>query len=156
MLYLEFVIVLDRDKGLDKSLWEVFKQNHVTNCVLHIKQNVKTYFGPKAAELVFPIATTFSTIQDKKFLEQLKQISPNAYEYLDNIDMEHWHNMQWIKTWKYPPEARLPPRYGVVTSNTSECINSMIDNYRSEGWTDLLEGVLGDVVATHTDIWMDS
>ena len=30
----------------------------------------------------------------------------------------------------------------MVTSNTSECINSIIDDYRSEGWTDLLEGVL--------------
>ena len=50
--------------------------------------------------------------------------------------------MQWIRTWKYPPEGKLTPRYGVVTSNTSECINSMIDEYRSEGWIDLLEGVL--------------
>ena len=108
----------------------------------HIKQNVQTHFGPKAAKLVFPIATAFSTIQEEKFVEQLKQVSPNAYEYLDNIDMEHWCNIQWIKTWKYPPEARLPPRYGVVTSNTSECINSMIDDNRSERWTDLLEGVL--------------
>ena len=40
------------------------------------------------------------------------------------------------------PTGSKPPRYGVVTSNTSECINSMIDDYRSEGWTDLLEGVL--------------
>ena len=47
--------------------------------------------------------------------------------------------MQWIKAWKYPPEAQLPR---VVTSNTSECINLMIDDYTSEGWTDLLEGVL--------------
>ena len=29
-----------------------------------------------------------------------------------------------------------------VTSNISECINSMIENYRSEGWTDLLVGAL--------------
>ena len=91
---------------------------------------------------MFPIATAFSTIQEEKFVEQLKQISPNAYEYLDNIDMEHWHNTQWIKTWKYQPGERLPVWYGVITSNTSECINSMIDDYRSEGWTDLLEGVL--------------
>ena len=56
--------------------------------------------------------------------------------------MEHWHNTQWIKTQKFPPESRLPPRYGMVMSNTSECINSMIDYYRNEGWTDLLEGVL--------------
>ena len=45
-------------------------------------------------------------------------------------------------TKKLPPPQRLPPRYGVVTSNTSECINSMIDDYRSEGWTDLLKGTL--------------
>ena len=76
MLYLKFVFVLEGDKGL-----EVFPQNHATNCVHHIKQNVKTHFGPKAAEMVFPIATAFSTIQEEKFLEQLKQISPNAYEY---------------------------------------------------------------------------
>ena len=83
--------------------------------------------------MVFPIATAFSTIQEEKFLEQLKQISPNAYVYLDNIPIEHWHNTQWIKTWKFPLEARLPPRHGVVTSNTSECINSIIDDYKSEG-----------------------
>ena len=75
-------------------------------------------------------------------MEQLKQIPPNAYEFLDNIDMENWHNTQWIKTWKYLPEARLPPMYRVVTSNMSESINSIIDDYRSEGWTYLLEGVL--------------
>ena len=56
--------------------------------------------------------------------------------------MEHWCNTQWIKSWKYQLGARLPPRYGVVTSNTSECINSMFDDYRNEEWTDLLEGVL--------------
>ena len=80
MLYRKFVIVLDRDKGLDKSLCEVFLGNHTTNCVHHIKQNgtPMTNFGPKAAEPVFPIATAFSTIQEEKFVEQLKKVSPNA------------------------------------------------------------------------------
>ena len=76
MLYLKFVIVLDRDKGLDKSLCEVFLGNHVTDCFHHIKQNGMTNFGRKAAELVFPIATAFSTIQEEKFVEQLKKVSP--------------------------------------------------------------------------------
>ena len=31
---------------------------------------------------------------------------------------------------------------GIVTSNTSECINSMIEEYQGESWPDLLEGVL--------------
>ena len=66
MLCPKFVIVLDRDKGLDKSLCDAFPENHVTNCVHHIRQHVKTHFGPKAAILVFPIATVFSTIQEEK------------------------------------------------------------------------------------------
>ena len=43
--YSKFVFVSDRDKGLDKSLWEIFPRNHATNCVHHIKQNVKSRFG---------------------------------------------------------------------------------------------------------------
>ena len=68
--------------------------------------------------------------------------SSSAYEYLEKIPMVQWHNTQWVMTRKLSLTQRLSPRYGIVTSNTSECINSMIDDYRSEGWTDLLEGSL--------------
>ena len=60
--YSKFVFVSDKDKGLDKSLARTFATNHVTNCVHHIKHNVKTWFGPKAGEMVIPIATAFATI----------------------------------------------------------------------------------------------
>ena len=50
--------------------------------------------------------------------------------------------MQGITTWKLPPQQQLPSWSSVVTSNTSDCINSMIDDYRSGGLTDLLEGIL--------------
>ena len=33
---------------------------------------MKTQFGPKAAEMVFPIANAFSMIQEESLLEQLK------------------------------------------------------------------------------------
>ena len=137
-----FVFISERDKALDKSLSEIFPSNHATNCVHHIKQNVKPQFGLKAAEMVFPIANAFSTIQEETLLEQLKTKSTSAYDYLGKIPMEQWCNMQCITTWKLPPQHPLPPQYGVVTSNMSECINSMIDDYRSEWWTDLLEGIL--------------
>ena len=80
------------------SLSEIFPRNHATNCVHHIKQNVKTKFGPKAAEMGFPIATAFSTIQEETSLSQLKTKSARAYEYLDRTPMEQWHNMHCIKT----------------------------------------------------------
>ena len=56
--------------------------------------------------------------------------------------MEQWHNLQWITPRKLPPQQQLPPRYGMVTSNMSECINSMTNDCRSDGWFDLLEEIL--------------
>ena len=35
--YSKFMLVSDRDKGLDKLLAETFPRNHATNCVHHIK-----------------------------------------------------------------------------------------------------------------------
>ena len=93
--YSKFVFASDRDKGLDKSLSTVFLRNHATNCVHHIKQNVKTQFGQKAAEMVFPIVTAFSGLKTK---------SASAYEYSDRIPMEQWCNTQWITTQKLPPQ----------------------------------------------------
>ena len=84
--YSKFVFVSDRDKGLDKSLSEIFPSNHA-NCVHHIKQNVKTQFGPKAAEMVFPIANVFSAIQEETLLEQLRMKSTSA--------MTIWKKSQW-------------------------------------------------------------
>ena len=70
--YSKFAFVSDRDKGLEKSLSKIFSRNHTTNCVHHISQNVKTWFGLNAAEIVFRIANAFSTIQEETLLEQLK------------------------------------------------------------------------------------
>ena len=63
------------------SLSEIFPRYHATNCVHHIKQNVKTQFGLNAAEMVFPIAYAFSTIQEETLMEQLKTKSAGAYDY---------------------------------------------------------------------------
>ena len=140
--YSKFVFISEKDKGLDKSLSEFSPRNHATNCVHHIKQNVKTWFGPKAAEMVFPIANALSMMQEETLLEQLKMKSASTYDNLEKIPMEQWHNRHWITTWNLPPQHQQPLWNGVMTSNMSECINSMIDEYRSEGWTDLLEGIL--------------
>ena len=107
-LYSKFVFISDQDKGLHKSLAEIFPNNHSTNCVYHIKQNVKSRFGAKAAVLVFPVAQAFSSIQEETLLEQLKAKLVNVYEYLEKIPLEHWCNSQWIITEKYPSHPCLP------------------------------------------------
>ena len=67
MLYPKFVFVSDRDKGLDKSLWEVFPQNHATNCVHHIKQNVKTLLVQKQQKWYSPLLLLFQQFKKRNF-----------------------------------------------------------------------------------------
>ena len=118
----------------DYRTWNIFNRLFATACPsVSVVEDDMLY-------LKFVFVSDTDKGPDKSLWELFPQ--PNAYEYLENIPMEHSCNMQWIKTCKYQLGARLPPRYGVVTSSTSECINSMIEDYRSEGWTDLLEGVL--------------
>ena len=52
----------------------------MTNCVHQIKQNVKTQFGLKAPEMVFPIATALSTVQEEMLLLNLHTNSACAYQ----------------------------------------------------------------------------
>ena len=99
----KFVFVTDTDKGLDKSLTEIFLRNHATNCVHHSRQNVKTWFGRNAAEMVFPIANAFSTTQEETLLEQLKTKSASAHDYLEKIGATAQYTMDFT-TWKLPPQ----------------------------------------------------
>ena len=140
--YSKFVFVSDRDKGLGKSLSENFPRNHATNCVHHIKQECENTDWSECRRNGIPNCYCFSTIQEETLLEQLITKSVGSYDYLEKLPMEQWHNMKWIMTQQLPPQHQLAPWYGVVTSNTNESINSMIDDSRSEGWTDLLEGIL--------------
>ena len=45
---------------------------------------MKIWHGLNAAEMVFPIANAFSTIQEETLLEQLKTKSASAYDYFPN------------------------------------------------------------------------
>ena len=69
--YSKYVFVSDQDKGLDKSLTITFPNNLATNCVHHKKENLRTRFGPKAAEMVFPIARAFSTVVEETYWMKL-------------------------------------------------------------------------------------
>ena len=66
--------------------------------------------------------------------------SAGAYDYLEKIQWSNGtiHNRLQHRSYHHNTDYHS----SMVTSNTCECINSMIDDYRTEGWTDLLEGIL--------------
>jgi hypothetical protein len=62
-----------------------------------------------------------------------------AATYLEGITMSGilWQSTQWLNA-----DPCLPPRYGIVTSNTSECVNNMFAEARNLCWPDALEKIL--------------
>jgi Transposase, Mutator family len=111
------VLISDRDKGLVQALKDVFPINHTTQCSIHIQQNVAAKFRSKVAADVCNISKTFSVYHKNKMLENMKESSELAYDYLvgDNgIEPSKWRSTEWMK------DTTLPPRYGIVSMNISE------------------------------------
>ncbi|KAI2506926.1 MULE transposase domain [Fragilaria crotonensis] len=131
-----FIFISDRDKGLQQALDDVFPDNTNVLCVKHIEANVKQRFGAQCAAYVFRIARTFSTRQEKFFIDQVRKLRPAAATYIESID-GLWKNTSWLDE-----NMRLPPRYGIITSNTSESANSMFLAPRSMPWLKAIEKII--------------
>lgn len=135
-MYKLWTFVSDRDKGLIPSLREIFPQNHQTNCLFHIRQNVKTSSGIAAGEIVEDIGRTFSIQKEEYYFKKLQQRWPKMVNYLLKIDPKTWRNTEWTKN------KSLPPRYGIVNSNSSESANSMFKKARTFNWLSALDTML--------------
>ena len=94
--YSKFVFVSDHDKGLEKSLQEVFPSNHATHCVHHIKQNVSTRYGKPCAEFGFGLEVSYSLVQEEELIKCIWSLNLKAMEYLSQIPLHHWHSTEWV------------------------------------------------------------
>ena len=89
-----------------------------------------------------------SLIQILKSLDLIDQVrmnKPHAADYIQNVDNNDtlWRSTLWLDK-----EYSLPPCYGIVTSNTSECVNNMFAQARTVvGWLEALESIV-DVMST--------
>ena len=142
-----FVFVSDRDKGLKPALKEVFPTNLEFSCAKHIESNVTQRFGKQCGRYVMAMAKTYSARNASNMLDQVRQLKPSAAAYLENIDNSGvlWKSSQWITNSVQQPF--LPPRYGIITSNTSECVNNMFTQARDLPWMGALEKIV-DIMST--------
>jgi hypothetical protein len=141
--YLKFVFISDRDKGLKAALKTVFPKNLEVSCAKHIEANVAQRFGLKCSQLVYRIAKTFSTRYENRLFETMRNTQPAAVRYL----LDHMKDIRWRGTSWLDDELALPPRYGIVTSNTSESVNSMLSDARDVGWLQAVEKIV-DIIST--------
>ena len=117
------------------------------SCAKHIEANVAQKFGKQCAKYVCSIAKTFSTRTASLLLDEICKVKPEAATYLESITES---GVLWRSTQCYsdsPPHVQLPPRYGIITSNTSESANSMFSEARDLGWLEAVNKIL-DIMST--------
>ncbi len=134
------MFVSDRDKGLKLALEEIFPRNVEFSCEKHIESNVTQRFGKRCGQYVMAMAKTYSPRNVANMLDLVHRIKPSAAAYIENIKRSGvlWKCLQWVAL----QDPCLPPRYGIVTSNTSECVNNMFAAARDVSWLEALDKIL--------------
>ena len=122
----QFLFISDRDKGLKPALKEVFPDNYEMSCAKHIEANVTQRYGRICGRHVMAMAKTYSQRYYNQVLDVIRQSKPQAAEYIDKITSDGilWANLQWTSS-----NGTLPPRFGIVTLNTSKSVNSMFKQF---------------------------
>ena len=111
-------VISDRCKGIDNGVSDFLPRAAHSYCTFHIRQNMAR-FGTAAANFAWTVANAGTLEQYNEAMAALRRISPKAYAYLDKIPKEHW------------VRAFFPlPRYGHVTSNIAESMNSVLRDCR--------------------------
>jgi hypothetical protein len=98
-------------------------------------------FGQECARPVIAMAKSFSNRYVDYLLEKVRACKPAATDYISTIQ-ELWRSTDWNSC-----ERQLPPRYGMVTSNTSECVNTMFGDARDLGWLEAVDRLV-DIMST--------
>ena len=135
-----FTFISDRQKGLIEALRMVFPQNHACFCAIHIARNAEKHGGKRVSQHVHHLSRTFSHFVSANILEKIGRISVKGKEYIEKIPPEEWRSTSWSDA------ARLPPRYGIVTSNMSESTNNMFAGAREGSWLLSLDFILGKMM----------
>ncbi|KAI2504091.1 MULE transposase domain [Fragilaria crotonensis] len=138
-----FLFVSNRDKGLKLALRNVFPRNKETSCAKHIEAKVCQKFGQQCARYVMAIAKRFSFSYSNHLIDQVRTIKPQAADYIENFGNDTlWRSTSWLDE-----QNPLPPHHGIVTSNTSECVNNMFAQARTVEWLEAVESIV-DVMST--------
>ena len=113
------------------------------SCAKHIETNVTQRFGRMCGRHVMTMAKIYSQHYYDQVLDVIRQSKPQAANYIENISSNgiFWSNLQWTNS-----DATLPPRFGIVTSNTSKSVNSMFNSAQDLPWMDALEKMVGIVM----------
>ncbi|KAL0232816.1 hypothetical protein GEMRC1_011563 [Eukaryota sp. GEM-RC1] len=112
-------IVSDRNPGLQTALEELFGHCNVAYWLEHLKTNLKNNAGARICPHLRKAAECTTEQELAAVLQEMKEIFPKGFSYLDKIDKSKWTDLYF-----------LGRRYGHYTSNISESLNAWINSER--------------------------
>ncbi|KAK9076157.1 hypothetical protein SSX86_004490 [Deinandra increscens subsp. villosa] len=86
-----FTFVSDRQKGLLPAMAKVFPSAEHRFCLRHIHENFKlTFRGQLYKDILWKLATSTTDVKFKNRMNELKDLNPDAHQWLSNIPAQHW------------------------------------------------------------------
>ena len=116
------VIVSDRNTSIPKAIHAVFPEANYAVCMQHLWANVKAKFGKAYyGPLFYNCAKAYTKKDFDYWLAKMTESKPSMKQYLLDAKPELWSRSQF-----------MGKRYNVMTTNISECLNSVMNEAR--GW----------------------
>jgi len=87
-------------------------------CVRHLYANFrdKGFRGVALKELLWKAASSYTKVDFRFQMEEIKKVNPDAFDYLDKIDPSRW-SRAWFSDY---------PKCDLFVNNICECFNSYI------------------------------
>ena len=125
----ELVIISDRNSSIPKAIGEIFPNAHHGICTQHLVMNLSSKFKNAAIEPIFRnCAKAYSLEEYKFYMDALRGINPAIEDYLILANPSKWARSHFERK-----------RYNVMTTNISECMNSILNDARSRPICSIVE-----------------
>ncbi|TXG61431.1 hypothetical protein EZV62_012794 [Acer yangbiense] len=132
----DLVIVSDRKGSITTGVERVFPNSFHGACAVHLERNMVGHYGRnKALKQYFRrAARMYRESQFLQRMEQLKNINPEAAQYVTDVGIERWARA-------YSPRKR----YKLMSTNIAEAMNNAIKECKElpiTGVIDYIKGVI--------------
>lgn len=121
----------DREKGIENSVDENLPFASHSFCALHIERNMLTKYKSACKGKLIVAASSLEKDKFEKVLEEMKILNASATDYVKSIPFKNWASC-------YFPCGR----YGHVTSNISESLNSWISDVRDNSHFGIIKALV--------------
>ncbi|CAG8816407.1 21146_t:CDS:2, partial [Dentiscutata erythropus] len=115
----ESVIISDREKGISDAVYSKLPNAFHAYCVWHIEKNVNTKFRTKLDGKIWAAAKALHIEGFAEIMEEIFNMHAEAAAYLNEIPSATWTLSKCPRN-----------RFGHLTSNTSESLNSWLHDER--------------------------